>query len=321
MDKPKLKLPAGKGKKIAALLVGVAVVGGGFAVMHQKPAPQPAPAMTAKQAMDVARAKLKAEDGKSADSHATPRQEVASAPAPAGTVVAAVKPSLPDVAASAVGSTTSAAGQGLASISSTMPAPASTTTAPSLTIAPAASAPVAAAASRSSPPAPTPSLQPAVPADVPQSIVQGGRDYSAYYDTIGGLSRTVRFLEMKAKIAELQRKIDGTDSGNGSTTLNSVSPVAIMPPPTMPAHKSGPATSADAVMPPMDMGLSTKADPSLRSVMMVGGKFQAVVYTHGADLSVREGASIGDGWIVRAIRDSSVTIAKGKQSKTLNIGE
>jgi type IV pilus biogenesis protein PilP len=326
VDKPKLKLPAGKGKKIAALLLGVAVVGGGFAILHSTPAPQPAPPLTAKQAMEAARVKLASEGHAPTASRALHRQASAADPAHSESVAAAGNPVTQRVAAPASASTTPMVGHGPAVASSAAPASATTTTTtlPAAAAAPAEVVPVAVTPPVPSAPVPMPALQSALPTDVPQAVAapsaQGGRDYTAYYDAIGGLSRTVRFLEMKAKIAELQRKIDGTDSGNGSATLNPASPMAIMPPPAMPAHKTGPTTSADAVMPPLDVSLSAKADPSLRSVMMVDGKFQAVVYTHGADLSVREGASIGDGWIVRAIRDSSVTLAKGKQSKTLNIG-
>lgn len=309
MDKPKLKirLPGGKAMKLLAIVVGLAVAGGGFLLLRQPSAPPAPPPMSAKQAMQAARAKLAAESKKP---HAPVRHETK-----------AITPEAPVVPAPAMAST---AGQ-----NADHGAPQSVTV-----ITPASPIAIVQSAPSTSAPAPATAHAAAAPAasadathEAEALAEQSGRDYTAYYNGMGVLSRTVKFLEMKAKIADLQRKIDGTDNSNsstsGSATMSAMSPVAIMPPPNMPAPKAGAPTSAEAVMPPADMGVlaSRSSGPSLQSVMNVGGHYQAVVSTHGADLTVQEGSPIGDGWTVRSIRSTSVTLAKGRKSKTLSIGD
>lgn len=317
IDAKKKKLLIGGGCLAVAILGGSLLAGG-------DKAPVPPPPLTAKEALAQAQARLAAQKGRAvvaphpAVNSAQPAP-VSSAQTPAAAASAAVV-----VAPAAAGSTTTAMPASAVSPVASAPTQAVSTSAPAQPE-PVEVQPALAKAQVPAPvTAPAPALVPAVaPAPVrpvasapvvagtakPQ--VGGATDYTGYYESLADLQRQVSVMELRAKIVDLQRKIDGTPS-DGQFPPPAASPVTVMPPPTQ----------TGAVIPSLAVPDAVPTDPQaeLVSTMMVAGKYQAVVRTGGAPLTVEEGSVLSDGWSVVAIGPGSVSLVRGRKHKTIRVG-
>lgn len=306
------RLASPKGKKLLAVCVCLIVAGAGLLLLSgrssQADMPHVTAPMSAKQAMAAARAKLAAEHrapagpvpSKQPDA---PKTAVAAAPASVGAPASVADP----VATSA----SSAAQAGIAEVHSAHPVPAPTPKA----IAPASPIATPVAAIAAAPQEVVAKVPAASPAETQTDVSAADEDLASYNRQMDAMQRQIRFMQAQAKIAELKRKIDDAQ-GQG------VSPASVvLPPPSESGSGSdGVTTPIASIEVPNHPAARTEAGPSLSSVMMVDGKYQAVLNTRGADLVVQEGASLGDGWRVRSINATSVVIAKGRKRKTLTIG-
>jgi hypothetical protein len=308
MDKSKMRsaLASGKGKKILPIVVCLVVAIGGYAILsggNNDAAPAEAPPMTAQQAMAAARAKL-AHEGKVVPPAPSRSPSVAavSVPAPASSVASVVAAaSVPSPATSAALAATTSTASAPADSKPVNPAlevAASAASSPSVPAAVAVAAPIASVAKPDAAPA---------PASAPDFTAGWRRN-----DVLASLEWQARVLELKAKIASLQRQVDGTDVASGPAPAT---PAVVMPPPTT-LHSDNQLVSSLEI----PLQAPTPRGSQLESVMMVGGKYQAIVSAHGASLAVGEGVRLADGWIVQDIDATSVRLVRGREHKTLRIG-
>lgn len=261
--------------------------------------------MSAQQAMAAARAKL-ANEGKI----------VPPAPASAASVAQTSVPTssssvAPVVAAASVPSPAASVSLADTAIASSAPVVESAPVNPSpvavASIAPNSSEPAVVA----KPAQPIASATEPVATPAPTSAV----DFTPGWrrnDVLASLEWQARVLELKAKIASLQRQVDGTDVGPGPAQAT---PAVVMPPPAAMHADSQLVSSLE-----IPLQAPTPRGSQLESVMMVGGKYQAVVSAHGASLAVQEGVRLADGWIVQDIDATSVRLVRGREHKTLRIG-
>jgi type IV pilus biogenesis protein PilP len=146
----------------------------------------------------------------------------------------------------------------------------------------------------------------------------------AFYGDEAGLQRQLRLLSLRAEIAALKKKLGEDEAGPGATAA---SPVAVLPPPMVAqgstdAHDpSASGTVASITLPPPGRtDARSVGGLQLVSVLGVAGDYQAVVSVGAGQMPVRVGAQLSDGWTVVSIGPTSVSLAKGRQRKTLVIG-
>lgn len=181
------------------------------------------------------------------------------------------------------------------------------------------------AQAQQAPAAPAPQQAPAgpaaqvAPAKAPP-MTQAERDYAAEE---ARLVQKLRLLELQAKVAELERKIAGTDSP-GAPGVGAVAALPPLPPPRVtrpgsiqPEAPVQPDASAGA-LPPAALALPMDGSdaPSVSSVWGEAGALRAEIRMNG----VRQSVAVGDtvaGWKVERIQPQAVTLTKGRQRKTI----
>lgn len=116
------------------------------------------------------------------------------------------------------------------------------------------------------------------------------------------LLRETRLLELKAKIADLQQKVNGS-SAQVLPRVDSTVPAA------MPLQ-----LSSEAFMP------SSNASP-FRVLAIYGrpGDYAADINSGGIRIAVHVGSGLPDAWRVVHIAPTAVTVAKGKRRETLEL--
>lgn len=134
------------------------------------------------------------------------------------------------------------------------------------------------------------------PSQIRPFVLSAGE--SAYLDEEASLKREVRLLELRAKAAELQRKIEGEnkvaiDSVNTKPTGNPQGPVLDIPPP-QPFR--------------------------LISVWGEASNLNADLLMNGVRVPVAKGHQLPDGWVVAAVASDSVQLRRGRQAMVLKIG-
>lgn len=254
------------------------------------PSAQPAPAAQPKP--------------KAAPAAAAPARTV-SAPAAGATKPAAVKPAPVATAAPAAPSVVASARTAPAAAVKPMPAPAASSNA-ALSQAPAApvgarfaSTPTPAPAVAAAPESlPIQSMAPVNTAQIkPYPLSAAEEDY--LYEE-ASLKRRIRLLELQAKAAELERKIDGVAPAPAADSVN----VAALP--------INPQQSVLDIPPPQPFRLV--------SVWGVGEDLNADLLTNGVRISVRKGDPLPEGWMVTGVGRNSIQVKRGRNTMVVKIG-
>lgn len=120
---------------------------------------------------------------------------------------------------------------------------------------------------------------------------------SAYLDEEASLKRKVRLLELQAKAAELQRKIDG----EANPIADSVN-----------AKPVNPQASVLDIPPPQPFRLI--------SVWGAASNLHADLLMNGVRVPVAKGYQLPDGWVVANIASDAVQLRRGRQAMVLKIG-
>lgn len=158
------------------------------------------------------------------------------------------------------------------------------------------------------PPPPTPSA-PAGPSVKPLT-----GDEASYLQQEAELVRRLRLADLRAQIAEQERRITG-ESG-GSASVDSVNLPAIPPPLTRPG--SGPAIP---VMPMPTAPAPQPAKPfTVVSIWGVEGSYVADILAGGMRVSVQKGDALPSGWRVHEVLRTGIIITKGRKRETLVVG-
>lgn len=127
------------------------------------------------------------------------------------------------------------------------------------------------------------------------------------------LSEQVQILELKAKIADLQKKI------NGDTGSSEVPAAVSLPVPPVPMSSS-PVASIKVPVHPVTQTKTTES-AHLIGVVRIGTSSRAVVSENGSNYKVGVGSALPSGWHVSAITSASVSMVRGRAHRTLLLGE
>lgn len=130
------------------------------------------------------------------------------------------------------------------------------------------------------------------------------------------LDRQIQILERKAKIADLQKKIDGSD-----THAVASAPAALIS--TPPTNLAGTGTTTTPVSTAVVAPPAPKAPKSLRlvGVAEIGTAAQATIVDNGIPVQVQVGSVLPSGWHVTNITSTGATLARGRAHRSLAIGD
>lgn len=161
------------------------------------------------------------------------------------------------------------------------------------------------------PPPPTPAAPP-VPTLRGLSV-----DEAAHAREEAELVRKLRILDLKAQIADQERKIRGDGAGPaGADSVSVPIPAAVMRPGSVDSSAPMPA--------PMPMPAAQPARPSqaflVASVWGVEGAYTAEILSGGMRFPVRRGDTLPSGWSVVEVLRTGVVISRGKERQTLMVG-
>lgn len=171
----------------------------------------------------------------------------------------------------------------------------------------------AAPASAAAAPAPSTGAKPAAETQNTPATTLPLAD-TGYMSERARLSEQVQVLELKAKISDLQKKING-DAGQSSTAPQSLS----LPVPPSPISSSPVASIKIPVRP------VTPAKPvestHLIGVVRIGESSRAVISENGVNYKVGLGSTLPSGWRVAGITSATVILARGRAHRTVLLGE
>jgi type IV pilus biogenesis protein PilP len=150
-------------------------------------------------------------------------------------------------------------------------------------------------------------VQAAPPAAIPSAD-------ASYMSERARLSEQVQILELKAKISDLRKKING-DADPASAAPPSVS----LPVPPAPMSS---ATVASIKIPVRPAAPARPVESThLIGVVRIGESSRAVISENGSNYKVGLGSALPSGWRVAAITSATVTLARGRAHRTLVLGE
>ena len=146
-------------------------------------------------------------------------------------------------------------------------------------------------------------------------------DDAAYNDLVNKLTREQYILTLESKNADLKKKIADTQAGGevmGPSNSLIVAPPAsllpqsngvVMPPASLPAPVMAPAAPR------------TKSSDLLRitAIVGVGSHYIATVVDHGVEVSVTEGSTLSNGWMVQSIAPSTVVLIHAHRRRILHV--
>lgn len=140
---------------------------------------------------------------------------------------------------------------------------------------------------------------------------------AAFFLSEASLQRELQILKLKTQIADLKKKLASSEEDSSQTLP--AAPIAIAPPPMGSAGQRG---AGSAVISSLAIPESGAPQPlSVVSVMGIAGEYRAELVDHGVHMSVQEGDVLTDGWHVDRITPTAVALRKGRQHKTVHIGE
>ncbi len=140
---------------------------------------------------------------------------------------------------------------------------------------------------------------------------------AAFFLSEASLQRQLQILKLKTQIADLKKKL--ASSEGDSSQILPAAPIAIAPPPMGSGGQRG---AGSAVISSLAIPESGAPQPlSVVSVMGIAGEYRAELVDHGVHMSVQEGNVLTDGWHVDRITPTAVVLRKGRQHKTVHIGE
>lgn len=169
-------------------------------------------------------------------------------------------------------------------------------------------------------PAPAaPSMQPGIAAASPAAPLRVRpmtEAEAAYAKAEGDLVRQLRLLELRAKVAEQERKLAAPGAVAGAPGLDAVNALPAIPPPIM---RPGSLPASPAAAP-----AAVKAKPasafSVASIWGVEGNYFADLIAGGMRISVRKGDALPKGWRVLEVLRTGIVIEKGKERQTIQVG-
>lgn len=137
-----------------------------------------------------------------------------------------------------------------------------------------------------------------------------------YYEREAALAQQKRLLDLQLEIHERQQKLAGV--GSSSSAPARPAPTVISRVPADGASSSSAAARTPAA------GRSAHSSAGLPfNVVSIWGPddaLQAQVYSHGLRMTVREGDSLPEGWVVRKVARTGLIIARGRTERTVVIG-
>lgn len=136
---------------------------------------------------------------------------------------------------------------------------------------------------------------------------------AAYYEREAELARQKRLLDLEMEILERQQKLAGaggrrTDAsgGGGSTVISRASAPS--------SSSTGSSSRVATPRPNSDLGFT------IVSIWGPDEALQAQILSHGLRLTVRQGDTLTNGWVVDRVARTGLVITKGRARRTVMIG-
>lgn len=151
---------------------------------------------------------------------------------------------------------------------------------------------------------------PRVSSPIVPSVTEQERDY---YQREAELAQQKRLLDLQLEIHEREQRLAGVGSSR---------PAAARPEPTVISRVPADGATSPKPAPAARPAAHSSAGLPFRVVSIWGpdDALQAQVYSHGLRITVREGDSLPEGWVVRKVARTGLIIARGRTERTVVIG-